>query len=96
VEYLGHIFDKDVVRVDPKKIEAMKGWPHPKTLKILPGFLGLTRYYYNFVHNYGKNCCTPDPGVSHWPPTYSNWIKTFCWQVTIFSIFSVPKLPGAF
>jgi hypothetical protein len=29
--------------VDPKKIEAMQDWPHPKTLKILCGFLGLTR-----------------------------------------------------
>jgi hypothetical protein len=40
VEYLGHIVGKDGVRVDPKKIEAMKDWPHPKTLKILC-FLGL-------------------------------------------------------
>jgi hypothetical protein len=40
--------------VDPKKIEAMKDWPHPKTLKSLRGFLGLTRYYHKFVQNYGK------------------------------------------
>jgi hypothetical protein len=33
VEYLGHIIDKDGVHVDPKKIEAMKDWPHPKILK---------------------------------------------------------------
>jgi hypothetical protein len=40
--------------VDPKKIEAMQDWPHPKTLKILHGFLGLTWYYHKFVKNYGK------------------------------------------
>jgi hypothetical protein len=51
---LGHIVGKDDVRVDPKKIEAMKYWPHPKTLKILQGFMGLTGYYRNFVKNYGK------------------------------------------
>jgi hypothetical protein len=39
VDYLGHIFSKDGVRVDPKKIEAMKDWPSPKTLKSLHGFL---------------------------------------------------------
>jgi hypothetical protein len=45
---------KDGVRVDPKKIEVMQDWPHPKTLKRLHGFLGLTGYYHKFVKNYGK------------------------------------------
>jgi hypothetical protein len=51
---LGHIFGKDDVRVDPKNIEAMQGWPHPKTLKSLGGFMGLIGYYHKFVKNYGK------------------------------------------
>jgi hypothetical protein len=54
VEYLGHLVGKDDIRVDPKKIEAMKDWPHPKTLKSLHGFLGLIGYYRKFVKNYGK------------------------------------------
>jgi hypothetical protein len=54
LEYLGHLVGKDGVRVDPKKIEAMQYWPHPKTLKIFHGFLGLTGYYRKFVKNYGK------------------------------------------
>jgi hypothetical protein len=51
---LGHLVGKDGVRVDPKKIEAMQDWLHPKTLKSLHGFLGLTGYYHKFVKNYGK------------------------------------------
>jgi hypothetical protein len=54
VEYLGHMVGKDGVRVDPKNIEAMQDLPHPNTLKILRGFLGLTGYYRKFVKNYGK------------------------------------------
>jgi hypothetical protein len=54
VEYLVHLVGKDDVRVDPKNIEAMQDWPHPKTLKSLRGFLGLTGYYRKFVKNYGK------------------------------------------
>jgi hypothetical protein len=51
---LGHLVGKDGVRVDPKNIEAMQDSPHPKTLKILHGFMGLTGYYHKFVKNYGK------------------------------------------
>jgi hypothetical protein len=54
VEYLGHLVGKDSVMVNPKNIEAMQDWPHPKTLKILRGFLGLTGYYRKFVKNYGN------------------------------------------
>ena len=43
-EYLGHIVGNDGVRVDPKKIEAMKDWSFPKTLKILCEFLHLMGY----------------------------------------------------
>jgi hypothetical protein len=51
---LGHIVGKASVRVDPKKIEVMQDWPHPKTIKILRGFLFLIGYYRKFVQNYGK------------------------------------------
>jgi hypothetical protein len=54
VEYLVHIVGKDGVQVDPKKIESMQYWTHPKNLKILRGFLGLTSYYRKFFQNYGK------------------------------------------
>lgn len=38
----------------PKKIQSTHEWTHPKTLKILRGFLGLTCYYQKFVKIYGK------------------------------------------
>jgi hypothetical protein len=35
VEYLGHLICKFGVMVDPKNIEAMQDWPHPKTQNIV-------------------------------------------------------------
>jgi hypothetical protein len=54
VEYLGHLVGKDGIRVDPRNIESMQDWPHPKKLKSLRGFLGLTGYYCKFIKNYGN------------------------------------------
>lgn len=40
-KYLGNIVGHDDVHVDPRNIKPMKDWPHPKSMKILRGFLGL-------------------------------------------------------
>jgi hypothetical protein len=37
-----HIISSQGVSMDPEKISAMVQWPHPKSVKALWGFLGLT------------------------------------------------------
>jgi hypothetical protein len=70
VKYLGYIVGQDGVKVDPKKIEAMQDWPHPKTLKRLCGFMGLMGYYRKFVKNYGK---IATPLTALLKKNYFNW-----------------------
>ena len=51
--HLGHVITGSGVTKDELKIDAVKAWPLPKTIKALRGFLGLTGYYRCFIHNYG-------------------------------------------
>lgn len=52
VRYLGHIVSEKGVQTDPEKIETIKTWPIPQTLKQLKSFLGFAGYYRRFIKDY--------------------------------------------
>ena len=45
VKYLGHIVEAGSICADPDKVEAIRTWPKPTTIKGLQQFLGLTNSY---------------------------------------------------
>lgn len=53
MDYLGHIVTYSGVSIDLAKIQAIIDWPEPTSLKGVCGFLGLIRYYKNFISGFG-------------------------------------------
>lgn len=51
VEFLGYVVSHKVIKTDSKKVETIKNYPNPKTLRQLRGFLGLTGYYRKLCDN---------------------------------------------
>ncbi|PHT96270.1 hypothetical protein BC332_34804 [Capsicum chinense] len=51
LNYVGHIWSKDGVKIDPKRVEAILDLKPPKTVKQLKRFLGMVYYISSFMKN---------------------------------------------
>ncbi len=52
VQFLGYHIDSGGIRMDEGKVEAIKTWPKPSTIKELQRFLGFSNFYHRFIQNY--------------------------------------------
>lgn len=54
VSYLGHIFSKNGIKVDPKKTSCMANFPRPNSVVEVQRFLGMCNYYRRYLQNYAR------------------------------------------
>jgi hypothetical protein len=54
IHYLGQIISEQGIAVDPKKIEAIRGWPTPRNMSNIRYFMGLASYYRRFIVGFSK------------------------------------------
>jgi hypothetical protein len=51
---LGHIILEEGIAVDPKKLEAIKGWPTPRNVTKVRCFMGLVGSYRRFIRGFSE------------------------------------------
>ena len=52
VPFCRYIMDRDGVHMDPEKTKVIRGWPPPTTVHEVPQFMGLCRFYKQFVEGF--------------------------------------------
>ncbi|GAW00909.1 reverse transcriptase-RNase H-integrase [Lentinula edodes] len=54
VEYLGIIVGNGQIRMDPKKVEAVRTWQPPQKKRELQSFLGFCNFFRRFIRDFSK------------------------------------------
>ena len=54
IEYLGHVVTPEGIFPDPGKVEVVKNFPTPASLKELKSFLGSANYYLRFIKGFSE------------------------------------------
>ena len=78
----------------------MQDWPHPKNLKSLCGFMGLTRYYHKFVRNYRKIAAPLTALLKKnsftWTPTAAQAFQTLKMAMCTTPVLALPDFTKTF
>jgi hypothetical protein len=54
VKFLGFVVGRDGIRMDSDRIETIRDWPEPQSVKDIQMFLGFTRFFCRFVSSYSQ------------------------------------------
>jgi hypothetical protein len=54
ITFLGHVVSNEGTKLDLSKIDAVLHFPEPKIVTNIRSFMGLTRYYRNYVRGYSR------------------------------------------
>ncbi|KAK3542222.1 hypothetical protein QTP86_018469 [Hemibagrus guttatus] len=79
VQFLGYNIDRSCVRMDERKVTAVKDWPIPTLVKELQRFLGFANFYCRFIQGF-SSITSPLTSLLRNKPKSLSWTSaaTFC------------------
>ena len=54
MEFLGMIIGQGKVEMDPKKLDAIRSWKPPTSIKAIRSFMGFANFYRKFISNFSN------------------------------------------
>ncbi|GFU72507.1 retrovirus-related Pol polyprotein from transposon opus [Trichonephila clavipes] len=83
LKYLGLIFNKEGIKIDEKKVQAIVEMKPPHNSKEVSKFLGMSQWYAKFIKNYADIC----------EPLYNlkRKLKRFIWSIEAQKAFNAVK-----
>ena len=52
IDYLGMVLSPGLIKMDQTRLNGIKQWPRPKTMKDIRSFMGFMNFYRKFIRNY--------------------------------------------
>ncbi|KAL0199846.1 hypothetical protein M9458_003033, partial [Cirrhinus mrigala] len=86
--FLGFVISAQGVAMNPQKLEAVRAWPLPTSLKQLQRFLGFANFYRRFIRGLSSTAAPltaltkPSRGDFHLTPEATQAFKSLCHQFT--------------
>jgi len=74
VEFLGYIVAVDGVTISERKVESIKKWRSPRSVKEVQIFIGFANFYRRFIKDFSK-ICKPITETLEGNPRYFSWGK---------------------
>ena len=101
MDYLGVILEKGVTCMDPVKIEGVRNWPTPKSVKEVRSWHGFCNFYRPFVRNFAPimlplNALTKKNALWQWGAKEQVAFDTMKERITSNPVLAHPQLDKPF
>jgi hypothetical protein len=96
LRYLGHVVSEEGIAVLPEKVEAVRNWPVPKSVRDVRAFVGFTGYYRNYVDKFAELAkpltdITGKRAVFFWGPEQQQAFDTLREKLTSTPVLAYPR-----